>query len=74
MPLVSSEPDRNATEFPEVFAACVVTPAMKQAQLIETKFPETDDYSQQHDVTCADVPWSVCHSELVSDQRADVFS
>lgn len=22
-------------------------------------------------MTCPDVPWSVCHSELVSDQRAD---
>lgn len=35
LPLVSSEPDRNAKEFPEVFAACAVSHAMAQAQVQE---------------------------------------
>lgn len=63
-PLVSSGPDINQAEFPDVFAACAVTRAQsKSAVKVDTQ--------EQHDVMCPDVPWSVSHSELVKEQEAD---
>ncbi len=41
-PLVSSESDRNETEFMDVFTACAVTHAMKHAQLDEINSAEND--------------------------------
>ena len=70
-PVVSSNPDKCETEFPDVFTACAVTRAMKRAQSDEIMSPENDDILQQHVKTCPDVPWSVSHSELVKEQRAD---
>ena len=58
-------------DFPEVFRACAVTRAMKRAQLVGTEVTEEVDTFQQHEDTCSNVPWSVSHSELVSEQRAD---
>lgn len=66
-----SSPDKNVTDFPEVFRACAVTRAMKRAQLVKTGPADMDDDSQKHDVTCVNVPWSIPHSELVSEQEAD---
>lgn len=57
--LVTTEPDKNVMDFPEVCVqACVVTRAMKWTHLVETS-------------QCANVPWSVSYNELVSEQRAD---
>ncbi len=70
-PLVSGEPDRNAIEFPRVFAACAVTRAMENARLSRTGDLEAGDSCQQNDVMCTDVPWSVSQSELVKEQQAD---
>lgn len=71
VPLVSSEPDKNEREFPDVFTACAVTRAMARTQADGSSAEEVDS-SLQHDVKCSDLPWSVSYSELVEQQQTDV--
>lgn len=71
-PLASSKPDKNETEFPEVFTARAVTRGTKRAKSDGIKFTGHNDAPRQHGLglPCIDLPWSVSHSKFVAEQRA----